>query len=75
MSTAAGVTSALELTFAFIEEDHGAELARSVARGLVTYLQRPGNQAQMSMFTATPELTNSLVRRVVDHIASPWPAT
>ncbi|MFD6425295.1 GlxA family transcriptional regulator [Streptomyces sp. NPDC060198] len=69
VSTAAGVTSALDLTLAFIEEDHGAELARSVARGLVTYLQRPGNQAQMSMFTAAPALTNSLVRRVVDHIA------
>lgn len=69
VSTAAGVTSALDLTLAFIEEDHGAELARAVARALVTYLQRPGNQAQMSMFTATPAPTNGLVRRVVDHIA------
>ncbi|MEU2954883.1 GlxA family transcriptional regulator [Streptomyces xanthochromogenes] len=70
VSTAAGVTSALDLTLAFIEEDHGGELARNVARGLVTYLQRPGNQAQMSMFTATPAPTNSLVGRVVNHIAS-----
>lgn len=69
VSTAAGVTSALDLTLAFIEEDHGAEVARAVARGLVTYLQRPGNQAQMSMFTAAPAPANSLVRRVVDHIA------
>ncbi|MDQ1015180.1 GlxA family transcriptional regulator [Streptomyces afghaniensis] len=69
VSTAAGVTSALDLTLAFIEEDHGAELARAVARGLVTYLQRPGNQAQMSMFTAPPAPTNGLVKRVVDHIA------
>ncbi|MFF8592820.1 GlxA family transcriptional regulator [Streptomyces sp. NPDC015220] len=68
VSTAAGVTSALDLALAFIEEDHGAQLARDVARSLVTYLQRPGNQAQMSMFTATPAPTNSLVRRVVDHI-------
>ncbi|MBO1331348.1 GlxA family transcriptional regulator [Streptomyces sp. VRA16 Mangrove soil] len=68
--TAAGVTSALDLTLAFIEEDHGGELARAVARGLVTYLQRPGNQAQMSMFTATPAPTNGLVKRVVDHITS-----
>lgn len=70
VSTAAGVTSALDLTLAFVEEDHGAELARAVARGLVTYLQRPGNQAQMSMFTTLPSPTNGLVRRVVDHIAS-----
>ncbi|MEU8965767.1 DJ-1/PfpI family protein [Streptomyces sp. NPDC048491] len=69
VSTSAGVTSALDLTLAFIEEDHGAQLARAVARGLVTYLQRPGNQAQMSMFTATPAPTNNLVGRAVDHIA------
>ncbi|MFI6085621.1 GlxA family transcriptional regulator [Streptomyces sp. NPDC051217] len=48
--TAAGITSALDLTLAFIEDDHGAELTRQVARDLVTYLQRPGNQAQMSLW-------------------------
>lgn len=68
VSTAAGVTSALDLTLAFIEEDHGAELARRVARGLVTYLQRPGNQAQMSMFVAAPPPKHSLVRQVADHV-------
>lgn len=66
--TSAGVTSALDLTLALIEEDNGAELARTVARQLVTYLQRPGNQAQMSMFTAAPPPSDSLVKRVVDHI-------
>lgn len=48
--TSGGVTAALDLTLAFVEADHGAELARWVAMGMVTYLQRPGNQAQMSMF-------------------------
>ncbi|WP_239513894.1 GlxA family transcriptional regulator [Streptosporangium sp. 'caverna'] len=66
--TAAGVTSALDLTLAFIEEDHGAELARRVSRSLVTYLQRPGNQAQMSMFTVASPSVNSLVKKVVDHV-------
>ncbi|GIH66761.1 MULTISPECIES: GlxA family transcriptional regulator [Microbispora] len=68
VATAAGVTSALDLTLAFIEEDHGAPLAREVARYLVAYLQRPGNQAQMSMFTESPPPSDSLVKRVVDHI-------
>lgn len=68
ISTAAGVTSALDLTLAFIQEDHGVELARTVARDLVTYLQRPGNQAQMSMFTAAPPPDHEAVRRVVDHV-------
>ena len=54
IATSGGVTAALDLTLAFIEEDHGPELARWVALGMVTYLKRPGNQAQMSLFTATP---------------------
>ncbi|MET7460132.1 helix-turn-helix domain-containing protein [Nonomuraea sp. NPDC005501] len=70
VATAAGVTSALDLTLAFIEEDHGGEVARVVARELVTYLQRPGNQAQMSMFTAAPPPGDGVVRRVVEHITS-----
>ncbi|CAL9636285.1 GlxA family transcriptional regulator [Streptomyces sp. enrichment culture] len=68
--TAAGITSALDLTLAFIEEDHGPELARHVARHLVVYLQRPGNQAQMSMFTAAPAPRDDTVRALVEHIAA-----
>ncbi|GAA3204491.1 GlxA family transcriptional regulator [Dactylosporangium siamense] len=68
ISTAAGVTSALDLALAFVEEDHGIELARLLARDLVTYLQRPGNQAQMSLFTAAPPPDHATVRGVVDHI-------
>jgi transcriptional regulator GlxA family with amidase domain len=68
VSTAAGVTSALDLTLAFIEEDHGAHLARQVARGLVTYLHRPGNQAQMSMFMQTPVPASSVVGRAAGHV-------
>ena len=67
--TSAGVTSALDLTLSFIEADIGADLARQVARQLVTYLQRPGNQAQMSMFTAAPTAPDSLVQTTIDHIA------
>src|SRR3712207_6595574 len=41
VATSGGVTAALDLTLAFVEEDNGAELARWVAMGMVTYLQRP----------------------------------
>ena len=68
VSTSAGVSCALDLTLALIEEDHGAEVARDVARMLVTYLQRPGNQAQMSMFTMAPPPSNGLVKQIVDHV-------
>jgi transcriptional regulator GlxA family with amidase domain len=70
VATSAGVTAALDLTLAFIEEDHGPELARRVALGMVAYLKRPGDQAQRSMFTATPRPQDRLVRRVLDHITA-----
>lgn len=68
--TAAGVTSALDLTLAFVGEDHGPEMARDVARMLVTYLQRPGNQAQMSMFVAPASPEHTVVRQIVDHVSA-----
>ena len=67
VSTAAGVTSALDLTLAFVEEDHGTALARLVSRVLVTYLQRPGNQAQMSVLT-TLDPENLMVRGVLSYV-------
>lgn len=70
IATSGGVTASLDLTLAFIEEDHGAELSRRVALGLVTYLQRPGNQAQMSMFTAARRPDNALVRASLDYIVA-----
>jgi transcriptional regulator GlxA family with amidase domain len=68
--TSAGVTSALDLTLALIEDDHGPTLAREVARELVTYLHRPADQAQISMFLATPPPGNRLVRDLLGHIAA-----
>ncbi|MDH6113815.1 transcriptional regulator GlxA family with amidase domain [Kitasatospora sp. MAP12-15] len=68
--TSAGVTSALDLALSFVEDDHGPGLARSVARQLVTYLQRPGNQAQVSMFTAPVPTEHRAVRRLVRHITA-----
>ncbi|UNX54508.1 DJ-1/PfpI family protein [Georgenia sp. TF02-10] len=67
--TSAGVTSALDLTLALVEEDNGPALARRVARALVTYLQRPGNQAQMSMFTTGPEPRHEAVRSAAALVA------
>jgi transcriptional regulator GlxA family with amidase domain len=46
--TSAGVTAAIDLTLALVEEDVGRSLALSVARHLVMFLKRPGGQAQFS---------------------------
>jgi transcriptional regulator GlxA family with amidase domain len=70
VSTSGGITASLDLTLSFIEEDHGAEIARRVALAMVTYLQRPGSQAQISLFTTIPHSDQALVRRVIDHVIS-----
>ncbi|MEC3976728.1 GlxA family transcriptional regulator [Amycolatopsis sp. H20-H5] len=67
--TAAGVTSGLDLALAFVEEDYGPTIAREVARMLVTYLQRPGNQAQVSMFLSGPPPDNRMVRDITAYIS------
>ncbi|MFF9573305.1 GlxA family transcriptional regulator [Streptomyces sp. NPDC014685] len=66
--TSAGVTGALDLTLAFVEEDHGPALARSLARMMVTYLQRSGNQAQISTFVGAPAPAHRTVQRTIEHI-------
>jgi transcriptional regulator GlxA family with amidase domain len=68
VATSGGVTSALDLTLSFIEEDHGTALARGVALGTVAYLQRPGGQAQMSMFMARRTRDDDVVRHATDHV-------
>jgi transcriptional regulator GlxA family with amidase domain len=69
VATSGGVTSALDLTLAFIEEDNGPAVSRGVALGTVAYLQRPGGQAQISMFLARRGADDFVVRRATDHIA------
>ncbi|QDY79948.1 GlxA family transcriptional regulator [Streptomyces qinzhouensis] len=48
IATSAGVTCGIDLALALVEEDHGRETALVVARHLVVFLRRPGNQAQFS---------------------------
>ena len=46
--TSAGVTAGMDLALAMVENDLGAEVARTIARWLVLFVQRPGGQAQFS---------------------------
>jgi transcriptional regulator GlxA family with amidase domain len=46
--TSAGVTAAIDLALALVEDDAGRSLALAVARHLVMFLKRPGGQAQFS---------------------------
>ena len=54
--TSAGVTAGIDLSLALLEEDHGAALALEVARVLVVFLRRPGNQGQFSVSLATQSM-------------------
>jgi transcriptional regulator GlxA family with amidase domain len=46
--TSAGVTAGMDLALALVEEDHGRDVALTVARHLVLFLCRPGGQSQFS---------------------------
>jgi transcriptional regulator GlxA family with amidase domain len=46
--SSAGITAAIDLSLALIEEDYGAQLALNVARDLVVYVKRSGGQRQFS---------------------------
>jgi transcriptional regulator GlxA family with amidase domain len=46
--TAAGVTSGIDLSLKFVEDDLGPQAALAVARMLVVYMKRPGGQEQYS---------------------------
>lgn len=53
VSTSAGATAALDLALAFVEEDHGRELALELARELLLYVHRPAGQPQISAQLST----------------------
>ncbi|TMP28554.1 AraC family transcriptional regulator [Pseudoalteromonas rubra] len=46
--SSAGVLSGVDLALAIVREDHGNSIAAQVAKDLVVYLQRSGNQHQYS---------------------------
>ncbi|HYP55071.1 MAG TPA: DJ-1/PfpI family protein [Solirubrobacterales bacterium] len=68
--TSAGVTAGIDLALALVEEDHGTEVARTVARWLVVFLQRPGGQSQFSERLQAPVPPRSPIRALVDEIVA-----
>ncbi len=68
--TSAGVTAGIDLTLSLIERDYGPGLALDVARDLVVFMARPGDQSQFSVRLETRPTTHSVVRDVMDSIAA-----
>ncbi|MBB5120790.1 AraC family transcriptional regulator [Streptomyces eurocidicus] len=69
VATSAGVTAGIDLALALVEEDLGRDLALAVARGLVVFLRRPGNQAQFSAQLAAQSAHRRPLRDVQQWIA------
>ncbi|MFE3137758.1 GlxA family transcriptional regulator [Streptomyces scopuliridis] len=69
IATSAGVTSGIDLALALVEEDLGREVALTVARHLVVFLRRPGNQAQFSAQLAAQTAQREPLRDVQSWIS------
>ncbi|MFF2545945.1 GlxA family transcriptional regulator [Kitasatospora sp. NPDC058063] len=69
IATSAGVTAGIDLALALVEEDLGRETALLVARHLVVFLRRPGNQAQFSTQLAAQVAARRPLREVQRWIA------
>jgi len=68
VATSAGVTAGIDLALALVEEDLDPELARQVARWLVLFLRRPGDQAQFSGALEAPVAERPALRELQDWI-------
>ncbi len=53
--TSAGVTAGMDLALALVEEDLDRDVALLIARQLVLFLRRPGNQSQFSATLAAQQ--------------------
>jgi transcriptional regulator GlxA family with amidase domain len=73
--TSAGITSGIDLTLALVEQHQGHAVAMAVAKNLVLFLRRSGNQAQFSEAlksqTLEPNGLRDVTRFVLEHLHEP----
>jgi transcriptional regulator GlxA family with amidase domain len=62
--TSAGVTAGMDLALALVAEDLGGRAALTIARWLVMFLHRPGNQTQFSVTLATQYADSQPIREL-----------
>ena len=74
--TTAGVTAGIDLALALVERDCGLLVAQRVARRLVVYLRRNGDQRQYSQTLRLQDRASApfgkLVEKIEAEIALPW---
>jgi transcriptional regulator GlxA family with amidase domain len=62
--TSAGVTAGMDLSLALVEQDLDRDAALTIARHLVMFLRRPGNQSQFSATLAAQQPAREPLREV-----------
>lgn len=70
ITTSAGVSSGIDLALALVEDDYGPDVARSVARQMVVFMQRPGGQSQFSAPSRASVAADNPLRVLLDDIAA-----
>lgn len=66
--TGAGISAGTDLALAIVEEDFGSDLARKVARWMVVFMQRPGGQAQFSVWNEARTPVSHGLREILDAV-------
>lgn len=64
--TSAGVSAGLDLSLALIEEDLGKTFALRIAKLLVVFLKRPGNQTQYSTMLESQNTDYQPISQIID---------
>ncbi len=62
--TSAGVTAGMDLALALVEQDLDRDAALTIARQLVLFLRRPGNQSQFSATLAAQQAEREPLREI-----------
>lgn len=68
--TGAGISAGTDMALALVESDYGPAVARRVARWMVVFLQRPGGQAQFSVWAQSDLPVTRGLREILDSIVS-----
>jgi transcriptional regulator GlxA family with amidase domain len=66
--TSAGVTAGIDLSLYLLAQDHGPDVALSVAKRLVVFTQRRGGQSQFSPYLTPHVEVSSPVAQVQEHV-------
>ncbi|WP_392870045.1 GlxA family transcriptional regulator [Streptomyces sp. LN499] len=70
VTTSAGITAGIDLALSLVEDDHGPDLAREVARELVVFMARPAGQSQFSVRLTPREARHPQLRRAMDTVVA-----